>query len=372
MPIGRIVSIQTTNERGGAEYANVDLLRGLQSRGHDVVLLTNLPEIAASGGIRVRPVDLGPKLSRRTVARVAAASPRTVWRLARALRAEAPVAVTLLHFKKEQLLCALLPRRYTGVVVWAEWGPVPQQFRDGVAGWVYALAARRAQRILAVSAATARSIIETGVPSGRVTVVPNLMDVDRLTFDEAAREHLRSEWRAGPDTFVIGCLSRFQRRKRIDVAIDAMAYLDGDVVLVVAGEGETESELRRRAQPVGDRVRFVTSPRGRVNEFLSACDALAFTPSPTEGAPRVITEAQLVGIPVIATAEPGAVDLIRPGEGTVVSPPNDPRATAAALAAYRDDPERRRREASSARSHALELHSPARLLANVESLLGLT
>ena len=66
-----------------------------------------------------------------------------------------------------------------------------------------------------------------------------------------------------------------------------------------------------------------------MNEFLSACDVLVFTPSPTEGAPRVITEAQLVGIPVIAIAEPGAVDLIRPGAGTLVSPPNDPRATAA-------------------------------------------
>lgn len=371
MPTGRIVSIQTTNERGGAEYANVDLLRGLQSRGHEVVLLTNLPKIGESGGVRVRPIDLGPKLSLRTARRVAAASPRTVWRLACVLRAERPVAVTLLHFKKEQLLCALLPRRLTGTVVWAEWGPIPPQFRDGAAGRLYALAARRTDRILAVSAATARSIAEAGVPADRVSIVPNLMDIERLTYDEGARERLRAEWRAGPDTFVIGCLSRFQRRKRIDVAIDAMAHLDGDVLLVVAGEGETESELRRRAEPFGDRVRFATSPPGRVNEFLSACDALAFTPSPTEGAPRVITEAQLVGIPVIATAEPGAADLIRPGEGTVVSPANDAQATARVLAAYRDDPERRRREASSARAHAVELHSPARLLATVESLLGL-
>ena len=57
--------------------------------------------------------------------------------------------------------------------------------------------------------------------------MPNLMDIDRLTFDEAARTRLRSEWQAGPDTFVVGCLSRLQRRKRIDVAIDAMAELEG-------------------------------------------------------------------------------------------------------------------------------------------------
>ena len=47
----RIVSIQTTDERGGAEYANVDLLQALRSRGHDVVLLTNVPDIAADTGV---------------------------------------------------------------------------------------------------------------------------------------------------------------------------------------------------------------------------------------------------------------------------------------------------------------------------------
>ena len=52
-------------------------------------------------------------------------------------------------------------------------------------------------------------------------------------------------------------------------------------------------------------MRFVASPRGHVHEYLSACDVLVFTPSPTEGAPRVITEGQLVGVPVIATDSPG-------------------------------------------------------------------
>ena len=115
----RIVSIQTTDERGGAEYANVDLLEALAVRGHEVVLLTNVPDIAAGTQVAVREIDLGPKLSRRSILRVALQTPSILLRLARALRAERPVGTLLLHFKKEQLLCSLLPSRLTGTIVWA-------------------------------------------------------------------------------------------------------------------------------------------------------------------------------------------------------------------------------------------------------------
>jgi len=126
---GHIISIQTTSERGGAEYANVDLLNALIERGHDVALLTNSPQLAAGTNLRVRELDIGPKLGRRSAVRVILQAPRTLLRLARALRAERPVAAVLVHFKKEQLLCSLLPRRLTGEIVWVEWGPVPPPMR---------------------------------------------------------------------------------------------------------------------------------------------------------------------------------------------------------------------------------------------------
>src|SRR5271167_2344004 len=106
MPLNRIVSIQTTDERGGAEYANVDLLDALSRRGHDVLLLTNLPDIAAGTAVPVRRVKLGPKLAGRTFVRVLLEAPLTLLRLFGALRAAQPVGTLLLHFKKEQLLCA--------------------------------------------------------------------------------------------------------------------------------------------------------------------------------------------------------------------------------------------------------------------------
>lgn len=369
---GRIVSIQTTSERGGAEYANVDLLAALRERGHDVVLLTNFPDLADGTGVPVRRIDLGPKLSRRTIAKVLLSAPAILLRLARALRRERPVAVCFVHFKKEQLLCALLPRRITGEIVWAEWGPVPPPMRRGPARLIYALAARRARRIVAISEGTRATVVAAGVPVEKVDVVPNLVDVESVRPDPTSRERLRAEWGAGERTLVVGCISRFQRRKRNDVVIDAMAHLPGEVLLVMAGEGEQEAELRERARAHAERVRFVPNVRGHVEEFLSACDVLVFAPSPTEGEPRVIVMSQLVGVPVIATDPEGARGLIPEGGGTIVSPSHDPRALAQTLEAYRDDRPRVLAEGAHARQATLASHAPERTLRSVEAAFGLT
>lgn len=365
----RIVSIQSTNERGGAEYANVDLLDALAGRGHDVLLLTNLPDIVTGTDVPVRQVELGPKLGGRTFVRVLLEAPLTLLRLTKALRAAQPVGTLLLHFKKEQLLCSLLPRKLVGEIVWAEWGPVPRQMRRGLPRLLYALAARRTTRVMAVSAATRRTVIEAGVPAEKVDVVPNLVDVHAVEFSAASRAELRRAWGVDAETLVVGCISRFHHKKRNDVVIDAMAYVSGDMLLVLAGEGEEEEALRSRAAPYGDRVRFVPNVRGEVEGFLSACDLLVFAPSPTEGAPRVIVMAQLVGVPVVATDGEGAEGLIAPGAGTIVSPSHDPRALATVIGAYCEDHERRRREGGAARLAMLSSHNPEQTLQAVERTL---
>lgn len=358
----------TSDEPGGGEYANANLVAGLIERGAEGVLITNQPGVAQETGLRTRVVDLGPKLSTRTVRQTMLGAPRTVWRLGRALRAERP-DVTLVHYKKEQLLTALLPRRVTGRIVWAEWGPLPFPMRHGLPKLAYRLAARRAGAIMAASEATKTTITDLGIDGAKITVVPNLVDT-RVARDPVAREEVRAEWGAGPDTFVIGCISRFQAKKRNDVVVDAAVALGGDVLLVMGGDGEEEAALRERAAPLGDRVRFLPTPGGWLAGFLSACDVQVFAPSPTEGAPRAIIMGQLTAIPVIATAAEGALGLIEDGAGAIVTPDHDAAAVSRTLAAYRDDPERRRREGDAARALAVERYDRDRVLTTVERVLA--
>jgi glycosyltransferase involved in cell wall biosynthesis len=360
-----VVSVQTTAEKGGAEYSNVDHLEGLADRGMQVRLFTNLPEIARDSKVPVQVVDLGPKLSTRTVARVALGFGPWLLRLLRTLRREraehGPVDVLLVHYKKEQLMAALVPRRLARAVVWAEWGPVPMELRRGLPRVAYRLAARRAARIVAISEGTKRSIVDVGVPADKIEVLPNAVDVEAIDFDPAARERLRGEWGAGPDTFVACCVSRLHPKKRNDVLVRALEHMDGDVLLVLAGHGDEEPRLRELAAPYGDRVRFIPTPRGYIWEVMSGGDVALFSPAPTEGSPIVVVMAQLARRPVVATGPEGVREMVVPGTGTIVEPSHDPVALARVLEEYRDDPERRASEGEQARERAVHRYDRRRI-----------
>jgi glycosyltransferase involved in cell wall biosynthesis len=353
-----VVSVQTSNEQGGAEYANVELLSGLQARGVRVRLLTNQPALVEGTEVPVTAIDLGPKLRRSTVGHVALGllpwSVRLRRALARAAAEDGPIDVTLVHFKKEQLMSPLLPGRLTGRVVWAEWGRLPAQFSGGLGRRAYVAAARRAQLIVGVSESTRGSLVAAGVPAEKIVVIPNIVDGAAVAFDAEARERYRREWGATQETFVLGCVTRLSASKRNDVIVDALAHLPAEVLLVLAGEGADERALRARAAPYGERVRFLPTPRGYVQEVLSACDVAVFAPQQFEGAPRSIIFGQLTGRPVVASGPEGADGMVLPGTGTIVAPAHDPRALAACLEEYRRDPDRRAREGAAGRALALE------------------
>ena len=218
--------------------------------------------------------------------------------------------------------------------------------------------------IVCISVGTLETLAEAGVPREKLVVVPGLVDVAAAGFAHDRRARLRAEWGVGADAVVVGCVSRFQHKKRNDVVIDMLDHLDPKlgVVLVMAGSGDEEDALRERAAKHGDRVRFVPTPRGWVKEFLAACDVQIFAPSPTEGAPRSVVLGQLAGLPVVATDPEGALDLIPPGTGTIVSPSHDPAALAAVIGDYATDPERRSREGTAATAYARDRYGPDRIM----------
>ena len=81
----KIVSVMTTTSAGGAEFAAVEMLDALAARGHDVVLLSDMPEIGRDTAVAVAPLQIGPKLSVRSWRRLMADWPRYIRRLRRAL-----------------------------------------------------------------------------------------------------------------------------------------------------------------------------------------------------------------------------------------------------------------------------------------------
>ena len=62
----KFVSVLTSDARGGAEFGAASMLDALIAEGHEVMMLSDPPEIAATSVCRRSPIELGPKLSTRS------------------------------------------------------------------------------------------------------------------------------------------------------------------------------------------------------------------------------------------------------------------------------------------------------------------
>jgi glycosyltransferase involved in cell wall biosynthesis len=348
----RIVSVMTGATLGGAEFAAIELLAALASRGNEAIMLSDRPDITRNTGIEVRPLTLGPKLSGRNWLSQGLRFPVSRHRLQRSLEQQAPYDLLLLHYKKEQLLAATLPAHLRPRVAWAEWGPLPHQMRSGPGQWVYRRAADQVAVIMAISAGTRDSLVDVGIDPDKVAVVPNALRVDALGFSPTGREKNRAAMAISPEAFVVGCTSRFHPKKRLDVLIDAVLMVRSDVHLVLAGTGESEPELRARAAPLGTRAHFLPTPGDHPNELFSAFDICAFCPSPTEGSPTSVILGMLAGRTCVSTGREGVADLLGDGTGAIAESENDPRALADCIEAYAADPGRALREGEVAAERA--------------------
>lgn len=370
MPRVKIVSVMTSDASGGAEFAAVEMLEALRQRGHETVLLSDMPGIGRDTLVDVRPISLGPKLSRSSWMGLAMRWPLLLRRLREGLQAIASYDVLIVHYKKEQLLVRMLPEHLRRTVVWAEWGPVPFPLRKGIPRRAYLAAARQAALVMAISEGTRRSVAEVGVPSDKIVVVPNVLRTEEIRFSEQGRTRVRAELGIPAEAFVVGCISRFHPKKRNDVVVRAVRELeDSRVHLILAGDGETEHDLRELAAPLGERAHFISTPGVEVPDVLSAFDVSVFCPSPTEGAPRAVILGMLASRPCLSTGAEGVADMISPEFGGIASPENQPDSLRPLIERYVDDPQRVAREGAEARAHAERTYAAPVVAELIEGLM---
>jgi glycosyltransferase involved in cell wall biosynthesis len=224
---------------------------------------------------------------------------------------------------------------------------------------------------MAISEGTRRSVAEVGVEEAKIVVVPNVLRTDEIRFSEEGRQRVREELGIPPEAFVVGCISRFHPKKRNDVVVRAVRALeDPRAHLILAGDGETEAELRELAAPLGERAHFIATPGREVPDVLSAFDVSVFCPSPTEGAPRAVILGMLASRPCLSTGAEGVADMIRPEFGGIASPENEPDSLRPLLARYLEDPERIGREGAAARAYAERTYAAPVVAELIEGLLN--
>ena len=137
-----------------------------------------------------------------------------------------------------------------------------------------------------------------------------------------------------------------------DVAARAVA-LEPSLRFEVVGEGPLEPEVRRLVAERGldEHVRF-HPPTNRLGGWFAGCDLLLMT-SRFEGVPYVAYEAMAMGVPVVAPALAGNVELLGDDGGALIEPRDDADAYARALAGLATDAARRRAIGERSRARTL-------------------
>ena len=198
---------------------------------------------------------------------------------------------------------------------------------------------RRVDALVCPSAYLASRAIAWGIHEERVTVLPNpAPPLPALPERDAARARFEIE---GPTLAFAG---RITRQKSLEVALAALARVDG-VALLVAGDGPDLDRVRREANARGldGRVRFL-GPLGRddVLALFRAADASVLSSS-WENFPHAVVESLAVGTPVISTAAGGVAEVVRDGVNGLVVPTGDAAALSDAIRRYLDDADLRER-----------------------------
>ena len=186
-----------------------------------------------------------------------------------------------------------------------------------------------------------------GVPSARIAVIPNGVNLERFTprvDDRAATRHEIGLPAEAPVLLFVG--HEFER-KGLGPVIEALARLDTDTRLVVAGAGEIERyTARAEALGVAGRVHFLGMRRD-VERLYRMADVFVL-PTSYETFSLVCMEAMACGTPVLACAVGGIEDYLRDGvngwaiprDGAVIAAnpaPHPRRCGVAAKASRRGD-----------------------------------
>jgi sugar transferase (PEP-CTERM/EpsH1 system associated) len=214
-------------------------------------------------------------------------------------------------------------------------------------------------RYIALSRHQQRYLIDSiGIAPPRIEQIYNGVDVERFR-PRRDSDPAPSPFSSDGDTRVIGTVGRMQGVKDPMNLVEAFLHLRAtrpDLAtrarLVMIGDGPLrETALARLEAEGASNAAWLPGAREDVAEQLRGFDVFAL-PSKAEGISNTILEAMATGLPMAVTRVGGNSELVVEGTTGFLVPPDDPRALAAALARYLEDPKLARVHGTNGRARA--------------------
>jgi glycosyltransferase involved in cell wall biosynthesis len=177
-----------------------------------------------------------------------------------------------------------------------------------------------AHRVVANCRAAAAQLEIERVAAGKIAIVPN--GVHRSQAQPR-------EWR--PQVRRVIVVANLRPEKGYDVFLDAAAIVlraFPDATFALVGGGPELAALRSRTEALG--IGHAVTFHGHCDDVprrLAAADMFVL-PSRSEAFPNALLEAMTAGLPVVATAVGGVLELLTHERNGLVVPPGDPTALA--------------------------------------------
>ncbi len=230
--------------------------------------------------------------------------------------------------------------------------------------WKYNLLRRAARPFVSNYIAVSRDLatwlrIALNVPPRKIHQIYNGVDSARFRPREGARPEVLPAGFAEERSVVFGSVGRMAEVKDYPMLVRAFVRLvqnhpevAANARLAIVGEGQTRRTCQRLLDDAGlGHVAWLPGERHDIPEVMQAFDVFVL-PSKNEGISNTILEAFASGLPVVATAVGGNVELVEEGvNGSLVKAGDEPD-MAQALLRYLHEPERITEEGQRARLHA--------------------
>lgn len=372
-PNGRVRLLVVTDTdlvlRGGSERFLTHLLQGLDPDRFsvDVVQLDRADEHHDQQAAPI--VGRNVRLEYRPVHAVYGLAAWKVWLELRSRVANGDYDLIQSQHEKSDLLCALLPsgplrisnRRDTGFQ------------KSPVLRLLFLLLNHRFDRFVAPAQAILTRLVERdGVNPEQTHCLPNGVDCDYFRpWTGADRGAQRQAYGLPPQQYLFGCAARMVAVKRHRDLIDGFAKVarqHPQASLVLIGQGPLEAELQAQVARHGLQDRLIFhGEEPDMAKLLPLLDAFVLTSS-TEGLSNAILEAMACGLPTIATAVGGNVELVEAGLTGFLVPPRAPDQISLAMAELLNRPDLAASMGRHARSRAVEQFSLPGMITGYASL----
>jgi len=202
------------------------------------------------------------------------------------------------------------------------------------------LFARRAKRLIAISDAVRRFLVQAGLPERKlVTVHYGLNELPPEPSEVTPADAGIPD--GAPLVLAVGRLIEQKDHATLLRAFASVASQYPDARLAILGGGPLEKELRRLAAELGIGHAVVLAGRTSIRDWLARADVFAHT-SRWEGFGIVLLEAMLASLPIVATRVSAVPEVVADGETGLLVEPGDVDGVAAAIGSLLGDPDRGR------------------------------